>query len=238
MLVLNFDEGGTDVVKEQLLHLTPKTFLAGEGYTVGCEPPVTVIDFNTKPSLDLIYKPTASSEALNNVILVCHKVMAMNPLPYKTVVLDPVTTLVDIVLQHVSAFDNNALNSALRWAPMAGGKVYQIITYLQSLQCNVVTILHSAVDKIFITRGTGKDATEEVIDVLEQPLIPSGAVREKIGGLFSQFLYAFISNGQPKVRTQPFGYIKGIGCRWPHGLPAVVDPLFDNIYGSEKEVLR
>jgi hypothetical protein len=47
-----------------------------------------------------------------------------------------------------------------------------------------------------------------------------------------------MDTGGPRILTQSFGYVKGIGCRWPANLPARVGPTFDDIYGKDTEVLR
>jgi hypothetical protein len=141
--------------------------------------------------------------------------------PWKTFVIDTATGLSDCIYSHLAKRNAAALADPRKWASAVGAKVGQVIRYALSLPCHVVVIMHSETNKDELTGSTD-----------EQPMIYS-KLRESIGALFSQFLYAIIENGKPVVHTQPFGLVKGVGCRWPKGLPAVCGADFTSIYGKE-----
>ena len=185
-------------------------------------PPVTVlevVDLVKQRLMSETYHPIANSGPLNDFVKAVN-LLVQAGCPWRTVVVDSVTGLNEIILSHVAAVNNAALADARKWAPMAGSKVQQCIGVLTSLPAHVVCIFHESYKENELTQETRV-----------APLVYS-QVRDRIGGLFSQWFYQFKQNGQPKVRTTDFALIKGVGVRWPSGLPDVVGPTFKDIYGA------
>jgi hypothetical protein len=184
-------------------------------------PPVTVLevlDFKKHVMLQT-YQPLANSKPLNDFVLAVNTLVQQG-CPWKTVVLDSITGLNDLIIEHVSEDNPKALLDPRKWAPMAGSKVAQCIGVMTSLPSHCIFIFHESFRENELTQETRI-----------APLVPS-QFRDRVGGLLSQWLYAFKQNGKPMVRTNDFGLVKGIGCRWPSGLPDVCGPTYKDIYGS------
>jgi len=229
MLVLEFDRGGLDIVKQPIIECEASTV----AILPLCKkaqselPPITAIDFSkiARKDLSLDYSKSDSTpiilfaDVLNCII--------QNGCPWKTVVVDPVTGLTNAVIGHIGAVQPKAMDDARRWAHMAGEKVQQTIAVVQGLPCHTVFIMHSTEDK--------NELTQEIKTL---PMIPS-ALRERIQGLFSQFFYQVLEKGNPPkpyVLTQPEAFVKAIGARYPNNLPAKCGATFQEIYGSEDKI--
>lgn len=246
MLVFMFDEGGLDSIPSKTLTLPPDyirfdcvaedivwikpeeidKFLAVPTASL---PKITAIDFNDTriKQMDLTFKAIGNSEPMSKFMTVLNKLVTADgrtlrsELPWKTIVLDPVTGFSDIVLAHIAAFNSEALKDARQWASQIGDKVKQMVGVVTSLQAHVVIILHTQLDKNELT-GT----------IIELPAI-YGSYREKMGGGLSQLFYATKVNGKPVIYTTDQMFVRGIGARWPLGLKPIHEPDFKSIYGKE-----
>lgn len=219
-LVLEGDEGGLDVVKQPIVYRTESEILADCNRDAGSLPPITAFNFVDKKaqSLDEIYavtKDPSSFPAFNRV-----GNALLRKCPWRTVILDPITKLTDAVFGHLAVAQPGQLNDARKWAASVGLKVIQTIANLNNLPCHFVCIMHTAIEK-----------NETTGEVLYEPIFYSKQ-RNLIAAQPSQFFYADIISGKPVVYTQPHGYIKGIGARWPEGLPNPCGALFNDIYGK------
>jgi hypothetical protein len=229
LLVLSFDVGGTDIIRE------PITFIPHNELNAVCAlpsdkiSPLSVVDLSSlnNQALTSAYQPVPDTTTFPATIS-CVNALT-NRCPWKTVVIDTVTGLSDCIWGHQSATNAPALADPRKWAGNIGMKVKQVIDRTNQIQAHTVFIFHSEVIKDETTSAIG-----------EQPMVYS-KLRDCIGGLFSQFFYAFTdvsTKGQPQawVRTQPFGLIKGIGVRWPADLPNVCGATFQAIYGKSNVV--
>ncbi len=244
MLVLLYDEGGLDVipakdkplnkdlmqfdvVAEDIVTIKPRDFLTWANKPPTEQPRVLCVDFNdvnTKQAT-LDFKPIATSEVQQNTIDVVNKLATMSaagPLPWRTVVLDPVTRLQDAIISHIAAYNSDALKNAMQWAPMVGSKVYQILGVLTSLNAHVVVLFHSAQEK-----------DEKTQMIQENAVVYGSKSRVAVGALFSQWFYAAKQGNKPVIWTQDQGFVKGVGGRTSAGLPAVCGADFTSIYGKD-----
>ncbi len=184
--------------------------------------PVTVIevlDLVKKKMMTQAYQPLANSGPLNDFVLTVNRLVT-DGCPWKTVVLDSITGLNDLILEHVSADNPKALADPRKWAPLAGGKVSQCIGVITSLPAHCVFVFHESFRE--------NEATQEIRIA---PLVHS-QFRDRVGGLLSQWFYAFKQNGRPMIRTNDLGLVKGVGARWPANLPDVCGPTYKDIYGN------
>jgi hypothetical protein len=233
MLVLEFDRGGLDIVKQPIIECEVDMQIGAANVHKFCKmtqkdlPPIVAVDFSkvARKDLSLDYAKGDS----NPLTLFADSVNALvtSGCPWKTVVIDPVTGLTNAVIGHISMTQPKAMDDARRWAHMAGEKVQQTIAVVQGLPCHTVFIMHSTEDK--------NELTQEIKTL---PMIPS-ALRERIQGLFSQFFYQVLEKGNPPkpyVLTQPEAFVKAIGARYPNNLPAKCGATFQEIYGSEDKI--
>lgn len=220
LLVLNFDQEGLDVIKEPIINIEPDKF--AETCKLADQPPLSVVDFcdtNTKVVLEA-FQPQGNGKPFKAFVDTANHLVRTG-CPWKTVVLDSLSGLSDVVLAQIAATNSNALASALKWAPMIGGKIHQIMGVLTSLNCNVVIIAHS----------TSPSKQEETTGEITVNLIaPSQWLRDRAGTLMSQYFYQCKEGGKPVLYTTDSGYVKGLGCRWPENLPTKVGPTFKDIY--------
>lgn len=186
----------------------------------GSLPPITHLNFHPDASrLGELYQPAPDSKnfplfnrAGNLVIEKC---------PWKTVVVDPVTALTEVILGHYAVSNASGLADPRKWAASVGQKVAQTMSAFNRIQAHVVFIMHSS----------EAEKNETTSEVRIEPMIYS-QFRQVVAGLFAQFFYCAIEGGKPVVWTQPQGYCKGIGTRWPLGLPAKCGAHFMDIYAS------
>lgn len=223
LLVLSFEEGGLDVVTDTIKYIPPAelpTLLTTDPKTI---PPIVAIDFcdSSKKLLTPQYQATGNAAAFNDVITVANALVQSKTMPFKTIVIDSITQLSDTILSHIAATQASAMADPRKWAGNIGLKIAQIMGVMNSIDAHIVYIMHAEVDK--------NETTGEV-SVL--PLVHS-KLRNKIGALVSQFLYATKQGNKPVVYTTDQGLIKGIGCRWPHNLPPICGADFQSIYGKE-----
>ncbi len=222
LFVLSFDAGGLEIVREPITYIKTEGLAEWVKKPTASLPPITAIDFSGlgRGQLSTTFVPTPDGVTFDLTIKAIN--LLSQSCPWKTVVLDTVTGLSDCIYAFQSATLSAALADPRKWAGNIGMKVKAIIARVNSLPCHSVFIMHSEDTK-----------NEQTGDISEKPMIYS-RLRDEAGGLFSQFFYSFIESGQPKIRTQSFGLVKGIGCRWPADLPAVCGPRFNDIYGKEK----
>lgn len=244
LLAFVFDEGGLDVippranpqpkdsiafdcVHEDIVWVKPSEISNAMSKPMAEQPRITAIDFcdaNIK-QMDLGFKPTGTSTPYSAFMTTLNAIVTTayngTPLPWKTVVLDPVTGLSDVIYLHIGAMSPGSLADARQWASQIGGKVQQTVSVITQLPAHVVIIMHSMIEKHELM-GT----------IIELPKIYSG-YRDNIGAHLSQFFYATKENGKPIIWTTDMMYVRGIGARWPQGLPAKCGPDFNSIYGRE-----
>lgn len=227
MLVLEGDEGGLDIITKPLtINWVKKEEIASLLLKPTKDlPPITAWDFTgikTGGVTDAyeVKKDFTTYPAFNSV---CNQLITAPNMPFKTVVIDSITRLQEVIECHNAAVNPGTLIDARKWAPNIGMKIKQTIAELCRLQCHVVFILHTDTDKNELTG-----------EITTQPMMFSKQ-RELVGNLLSQFFYAGVDLGTPPkpfVLTQPQMYVKGIGMRWPLGLPPKVGATFNEIYGQ------
>lgn len=221
LLAISLDEGGLDVLPNPPMFIKPNDLGKLCAKPANELPPVTAIDLCDasvkQATLDFNVKPDSSR--LQGLVDISNTLIALKErLPFKTVVVDPLTEVEAAVLGHIAAAQNAALADPRKWASMVGQKVKDLILAFTQLPCHVVFIMHSNVDKNELT-GV----------ITETPRLYS-KYRDIIGANLSQFFYATKVNGKPKVFTTDQGFVQGLGARWPANLPAVCDPDYKSIY--------
>ncbi len=222
-LMLPADYVQVDTFYEEIQHVKPIEFANWAQKTD--QPKVLSVDFTGEcpTSIDLTMKPAASTLGLTRFTEVYNQIAGRPSLPWKTVVLDGATGLTDLILSYISASNPAAMADARQWAGQAGAYVRKTILAMTSLPCHFVCLLHSFVDK-----------NEQTGEISEQPNVYSQILRDDFFGLFSQVFYSFKdSNGKPFIRVSDSYPVKGIGPRWPLGLPKECAPDFKSIYGKE-----
>lgn len=243
MLVFMFDRGGIDVIPpkkyvpkngeipldvvyEEIEFAKPNSMAALLAKPT--QPKVTCIDYTLSMPTDmsLDYMPSKSTAAMEDFVKdynqLSARVRAGQGLPWVTGVFDSMTGYQDVVLNHLSSFNPGALQDARQWAAQVGGKVRQLVLSATSFPWHVIFLFHTQ----------PPEADEQTKILLELPNIYS-KVKGVIGGLFSQYFYAYRANGKPMISQMDIAYVKGLGSRWPQGLPAQMAPDFKTIYGGE-----
>lgn len=242
MLVLMLDSGGLDVLPPRGF-LYPKDMLKLDSCfedIIWCEPDklsewadkkqeelprILAIDFSKLrvETPNELYVPAANKLGYQKFVDVLRTLN--NKCPFATVVLDPATGLSEIVHQHIAGANSKRLEDTMKWSPDIGYQIIKTQGTLSTLPCHTVMLMHET-SVMEMDDKTRKTTLKEV-----RPMLPSKFARERIGGLFAQFLYQDRNMGKPEVLTADSGYIKaGLGCRWPLNLPSVVGPLFKDIY--------
>ncbi len=225
LLAISLDEGGLDVVTEPVTYLTVKDLPAAvREKRYGPINGIDLCDASVKPaSLDFTIK--ADSSRLQGLVDISNYLLSLKEtLPFRTVVIDPLTEVEQAILGHISAAQSASLADPRKWASMVGQKVKDLVLSFTQLPCHVVFIMHSNVDKNELT-GV----------ITETPRLYS-KYRDIIGANLSQFFYATKVGGKPKIFTTDQGFVQGLGARWPANLPAVCDPTYEAIYGKEPTV--
>jgi hypothetical protein len=242
MLYFGFDRGGLDVIptkgarrgtNDVLMNITydevkfvkPSEIATWLAKSAAELPKILAVDFplimNNEFSLD-----TGATKCQTPMIEfrdMYNKVVACKTLPFKTIVLDSVTGYTDACLSYISSANPNAMADARQWASQAGGLVRKVILSMTCLPCHVVVLLHSFIDKNEITQ-----------EVREHPNVYGQMLRDDFFGMFSQVFYAAKdAAGKPVIWPSDKYPVKGIGPRWPQGLPKECAPDFMAIYGKE-----
>lgn len=224
LLCLEFDQEGLDIIKEPIIFVKPEELESLCKGTPAINPNgIYAVDFcDTQVKLMTeVYQPLGNSTPFNTFVKCVNTVVKQNI--FKTVIVDSISGLGDAIFAHISATNASALGSALKWAPMIGGKIHQCMSVITGLNSHAVFIMHS----------TSPVANETTSVVTVAPMVPSQWMRDRAGTLVSQFFYQCKDGGKPMVYTTDQLYVKGIGARWPSNLPAKVGPLFNDIYGKE-----
>ena len=224
LLLLNFDVQGYTCVDPKLL-----TFIKADEWlqTKSDWKPttdITVIDYSTVvPKLTLT--PFRAYEQGTGMSLLLDVNKLFDFCPFKTVVIDSFTGLNDVMLRFVCSINKITYIDQGSWGQISG-KSLEIINYIcASLQAHFVLVMHEHFEKAELTG--------------EIRILPAayGKSREEVGKIVSQLFYSTVetqANGQAKyqVRTRDFGLIKGLGARFPQGLPEVCPASFEGIYGT------
>lgn len=236
MLCLMFDQSGLDIIPTTANPLMPMDIVAGDIVyaspgTLGAElakgthPKVLAINYfqGRKNPLELEVRACVPDESMfmHFVKDIDSLFKVKDAVPYKTVVLDSVTGLQDLVFSFISSKNAGMLGDARQWAFQLGQKVKNTIAALTCLNAHIVVIMHTEIIK---------DENKGTVD--ELPSVYSG-FRNEVGAYFSQFFYAMIKDSKPMVSTVDTGFMKGLGMRWPIGLPGVSAPTFKDLYGKE-----
>lgn len=235
MLVLEGDEGGLDVIESSIDWILPSTDLTNP-LEARCAvpreklPPITAVQFNVKatPRLDDLWKPAGDVKSFNDFNKTVNNLF-LKGCPWKTVVVDPVTVIQEMVLASFAQTNSSKMEDARKWAGAVGEKTKRIMATLFTLPCHVVIIMHTAKNKVVDQK------TNEVISETQEPVI-YGKIRDFIGSLPSQFFYQdsmlVAGKNETHIYTAADGKVKGIGARWPANLATKLLPTFDAIYGS------
>lgn len=174
--------------------------------------------------------PPANRTAYDLFEACYNKVASMprdKPFPWKTMVLDSTTSYSDCAKMYVAAWNPSAMLDARQWASMVGEMIRKLVLTLNRMPCHAVTLLHSTIDKNELTN-----------EVTEDPDLYSKGLRNDFFGLFSQVFYSTItSDNKPIIWPSSRYPVKGIGPRWPQGLPRECAPDFKSIYGKELGVV-
>lgn len=238
MLVLLFDQGGLDIVPSVTAPRSSLQMDVTAEEIVPCkpgdlatqlakpdQPKVVSVNYfqDRKNPLETDLRAAVPDETMfiNFVRDVGVLFDKKHALPWKTVVLDSVTGLQDLVFSFIASKNPGMLADARQWAFQIGQKVKNACAALTCLDAHVAIIMHSEFNKDDLTGM-----------VTELPSVYSG-LRNEIGCYFSQFFYAVLQNNIPMVSTTDYQYVKGLGMRWPVGLPAISPPDFKSLYGRE-----
>ncbi len=240
MLVFNFDKDGLDIIPSRVLDKHPDLIkfnitqsdmveTTAKDLVKFCKmkpeelPKVLYINFWSlnKQEMTFEFVPFATDEAYRNFVD-CVNYLMMFGCPWKTYVLDSVTSLCDSMMSSVSKNQTSMLSDARKWSPAIGGKVLQHMGVLNSLKnTHCVYLAHTHIDK-----------NEKTGEISTLPLGPN-RFAEQVGGIVSQYFYASTETGKAEIWTKPSGNVKAIGCRWPSGLPGKLPADFMSIYGKE-----
>lgn len=235
MLVLEFDSGGLDVVKQPITRMKPDELraLCATNPKTESLPPIIAVEFAnlTQRDFSLDVKTYDNTTALyfqdcvNAVVKACKIVdkakKDVEPFcPWKTIVVDPVTGLNSAFVGHIGITDSGAMADARNWAHKVGVLVERAIMVVQGLPCHTVFIFHYETEKNEITG-----------EIITEPMVPS-KFRQRVAGMFSQFFYAVMERGEPVVYAQPTGFVKGLGMKKPEKSPDKMGARFQDIYGK------
>lgn len=238
MLVFLFDKDGIDVIPSQpisdatmlkldvtykdVVEIPPMDLIKYCKMKPEELPKVTVIAFYKLNQLQMTdqFIPFAADNAYKEFVNCVNYLVAFG-CPWKTYVLDSVTSLCDTMMSSIAKNQHSMLSDARKWSPAVGGKVLQHIGVLNNLPIHCVYIAHSHMEK-----------NETTGDVSILPLGPN-RFSEQVGAIVSQYFYATTESGSAKIWTKPKGNVKAIGCRWPSGLAQEVSADFKSIYGKE-----
>lgn len=242
LLYLGFDQGGIDVIPSKAVvdSMLPNgplikpnccyediEFVRPGFLEVKATKPITAIQYwdGFPLALTLDIKPTPSEMPINNFLSDFNKIAGSprESFPWKTVCLDGCTGLTDAWLSWMAARNPGLLAKAWDWVPICVAKVRQACFSLNCLPCHSVVLLHSYLDK-----------NETTGEVSEKPNLYGKEFRDEFFGLFSQCFYSVVAqDGKPKLWVSTKYPVKGIGPRWPLGLPQEINPDFQSIYGKE-----
>lgn len=185
-------------------------------------PKCTVFQFSLGGSnlLTDLYQPTPDLKSFPDFNRLGNALVSK--CPWKTVIVDPITELQNVIFAHLAGAQSGLLATPMKWAPAIGMKVINTLSTFHRLSAHLVAIFH--------TSTPDKDETTSVVSA--EPILFGAKARDAVGGIFAQVFAAEIMGGKPMVFTQSTGYYKGIGAKWPHGLPATCGADFDSIYGN------
>lgn len=226
MLVLEGDKSGLDIiVPPQKVDFTTFDGIDAFANKPTSElPEILAIDFLAKANASFLSSFDIAQDRESFPAFVALGNKLLKGCPWKTIVIDPLNRLVDIIMSYM-AVDNKVsgqLSDPRKWANTVGMKIVQICSTFQKLPCHFVCILHTG----------APDKDETTSEVSEEPLLPGRNARGLITGVFGSVFYATIEGGNPVVKTKASGYVKAIGATWPTDLPATCKPLFNDIYGE------
>lgn len=230
LLYLSLDAGGLDVLPDKDERL-PSTYLPMDSTISDIEwvdvlpkkptTLITAVDFFSDRIGKITddYRPAASKGGFVRFIHTLNAITECQEFPWQTVVVDPITGLSDMIGGHLAHIDAEKFKDPRKWTPMVGYQIAKVIAALSLLKAHRVFIFHA--NKVMSEQGN-------VTAV--RMMIPSQFGRDRVGGLLEQHFYAENEGGKPSLLTAPKGFVKGIGCRWPRGLPREVGPMYNDIY--------
>ena len=227
MLVLLFDRHGLEIFDKPMQALAPANLAKFCAQPAADIPPVTYIDFSVFKKADLDFRSigfgpvpdSTGAEAIGDTINALRKMGSK--IPFKTVVLDSLTEMCNVLHEHVGKIGGEKyISDARKWAGAVGGMSKNILDRFHLLQAHTVCIAHSE-----------KMTNESGAVIGEEPMMYS-KLREYLQAMFSQVIYQQHDGKNATVRVKPFGYVRGLGCKWPHHEKEVLPASFTGIYGS------
>lgn len=146
------------------------------------------------------------------------------PLPFKTLVIDSLTTFTNYMLQHYFVAQPGIKRAhpdinAMQDYQLLDKHLSQIIAGILSLDCNVVMIGHLGLDK---DESTGQ--------VLRQALMP-GKFATKLPIWFEEVYVSLVKDGKYTLQTQSDSMYK---CRTQRGLPKEIPTGYESIIKNTK----
>lgn len=245
LLAFMFDEGGLDIIpprgavippnlipmnvtSDDIVWIKPGEFSSWLSKPTTEQPKILAINFynEIKHPVTADVKQYGDTAGLQALVTTLDQAYAWassgKPLPWQTGLLDSLTGLNDSILSFISKYNPNALSDARQWAAQAGVKTKQACAAMNGLPWHAVTLLHSIIDK------------DELTSVVSELPNVYSKFRGEVSGYYSQFFYATKdANKKPVIWTEDKMYVKGLGARWPIGLPPECPPDFKSIYGRE-----
>lgn len=180
---------------------------------------IEITQFAPLPNGDRIRKFEAEVRAIQALV------SAKQPLPFKTLVLDSLTTFTAYMLQHYFVAQPGIKRAhpdinAMQDYQLLDKHLSQLISGILSLDCNVVMIGHLGMDK---------DETTGAI--VRQPLMP-GKFASKLPIWFEEvYVSKLDSAGKYMLQTQSDAQFK---CRTQRGLPKEILSSYESIIKNTK----
>ena len=232
MLVSNWDSGGLDSVTLPKLILSEPDLdsaLKNPAFLWDGEVRVFVRDYTERVAMiGESYLTKTSAIPMQSQIRDFNRLISASPCPIETLVIDGGTRFIESLMSFIMNLNGKDRPNMDLYGLLGMKAVELFNNIVSSLPCHVVITAHSQTEKDELTGETY---------ILPNML---GSIREKIGGIMSQYLYSTVEMdttgvNRGKVWTQPKGLCKGLKMRWPQDRPAVCNPDFESLYGELKK---
>jgi len=231
MLFLQFDQDGCDVIcKREVRKIKPieLDFILQKPETVF--PQITEIAYYdiVKPTISALaedaYVPQNNIQTYKEFVanLIKLSTIAEDKIPFRTVVLDGLSSLQRYQQQHMVSCAPKRMEDARNWAGAIGANILKLTSVAYSIRTNVVILCHD------VTQTNDKTDKVETL-----PYVYGTNTKKDFGGMPSQFFYQRITNGKALLYTKPVDYVSGIGARWPQNLPNPCGCTYKEIYETE-----
>ena len=228
ILGLVLDNDGLSVVqKRRIKSITPfelETYLKMSTEDILKIADIIEVNYATivRPTPTLDWKPQSNSSTFKEFYFNLQKLSACVKLPFKTTVLDNLSSLQEYNMQYMPEHAEGKLMlfDPRKWAPAVGQKAIQCSSVIWSLPCHSVVIAHVETEKNEVTGKT-----------LTQPSLYGTKTKLEFPQKPSQVFYQTCLFGKPKIYTTAFEQVDGLGARWPQPLPNEIEPpTFQSIY--------